>query len=86
MALDALGTFDLLRDFFFRYYDTPFSVLSKGVQRERRALLDRDLVSYREPWHRLDGRRERPHEGCRRELPQREVCRVYLSRSLQPAP
>lgn len=50
MTVDALGVFDSLRDYFFRYYDTPFSVLSPEVQAERRALLDRDGVTWREPW------------------------------------
>jgi ATP-dependent helicase YprA (DUF1998 family) len=50
LAVDALGVFDSLRDYFFRYYDTPFSVLSAEVQAERRALLDQDGVTWREPW------------------------------------
>jgi ATP-dependent helicase YprA (DUF1998 family) len=47
---DALTVFETLRDYFFRYYDTPFSLLDKGVEKERRDILDRDKVSYREPW------------------------------------
>ena len=50
MTVDALSAFDSLREYFFRYYDTPFSVLSPEVQRERRNLIDKDGVSYREPW------------------------------------
>jgi Lhr-like helicase len=45
-----MAVFDSLREYFFRYYDTPFSLLSPEVQRERRRLLDRDNVAYREPW------------------------------------
>ena len=47
---DALGVFDSLRDYLFRYYDTPFSVRDERVQEERRALLDQDAVTWREPW------------------------------------
>jgi ATP-dependent helicase YprA (DUF1998 family) len=47
---DALGIFDSLRDYLFRYYDTPFSVRDAGVQEERRRLLDQDEVTWREPW------------------------------------
>ena len=47
---DALAVFDTLRDYLFRYYDTPFSVRDERVQSERRALLDQDEVTWREPW------------------------------------
>ncbi|HET8892543.1 MAG TPA: DEAD/DEAH box helicase [Gaiellaceae bacterium] len=47
---DALTVFDSLRDYLFRYYDTPFSVRDAGVQLERHRLLDQDEVTWREPW------------------------------------
>lgn len=47
---NAIGVFDTLRDYFFRYYDTPFSVRDARVQEERKALLDHDEVTWREPW------------------------------------
>jgi len=42
--------FDSLREDYFRYYDTPFALADADVQQERRALLDRDRVAWREPW------------------------------------
>jgi ATP-dependent helicase YprA (DUF1998 family) len=42
--------FEDLRDHFFRYYDTPFGLLDEAIQRERRFWLDRDGVTWREPW------------------------------------
>src|SRR5215510_13693032 len=50
MSIDAIIAFDRLREYFFKYYDTPFSLLSPEVQRERRQLLDQDGVAHREPW------------------------------------
>jgi ATP-dependent helicase YprA (DUF1998 family) len=47
---DALRAFDALRDYLFRYYDTPFSLRDAAVQEERRRLLDKDGVTWREPW------------------------------------
>jgi len=47
---DALAVFDSLREYLFRYYDTPFSVRDEAVQAERRRLLDQDTVTWREPW------------------------------------
>jgi Lhr-like helicase len=47
---DALAVFNTLRDYLFRYYDTPFSVRDPRVQAERRALLDREEVTWRDPW------------------------------------
>lgn len=47
---DVLKVFNGLRDYYFRYYDTPFAVAHQGVMEERRELLDRDGVTYREPW------------------------------------
>ncbi|MCH4250348.1 MAG: hypothetical protein LKF88_05715, partial [Microbacteriaceae bacterium] len=47
--LDAIQTFDRLRDAYLRYYDTPFGLADKRLQAERRALLDRDGGIYRKP-------------------------------------
>lgn len=48
-SIDAIGTFDRLREAFFSYYDTPFGLSSESLQRERRELLDRDGGIYRHP-------------------------------------
>ncbi len=47
---DAVRLAASLRDHYFRYYDTPYSLLDKDVQAERRFVLDQDMVTYREPW------------------------------------
>jgi ATP-dependent helicase YprA (DUF1998 family) len=47
---DAPRLFRTLRDYYFRYYDTPFSLADKRLQQERRELLDRDGVTWRELW------------------------------------
>lgn len=47
---DLLSLFDKLRDNFFRYYDTPFGLAETALERERKDLLDRDGVTWREPW------------------------------------
>ena len=47
--LDAIQTFEHLRDAYFRYYDTPFGLADQRLQAERRALLDRDGGAYRKP-------------------------------------
>src|SRR4051812_49331496 len=47
--LDPLGTFDRLREAFFRYYETPFGLADPQLQTERRRLLDRDGGVYRLP-------------------------------------
>lgn len=47
--LDAIQTFENLRDAYFRYYDTPFGLADERLQAERRALLDRDGGVYRKP-------------------------------------
>ncbi len=61
---NALSVFDALRQHFFLYYDTPFSVRDGLVQAERRQLLDRDGVSYRLPWLEVI----RDYQGCGRDL------------------
>jgi hypothetical protein len=48
-GIDAIGTFEDLRDAFLRYYDTPFGLADSRLQDERRALLDRDGGIYRRP-------------------------------------
>lgn len=47
--LDVTGTFERLREAYFRYYDTPFGLVDKRLQRERRELFDRDNGVYRRP-------------------------------------
>lgn len=47
--LDAIQTFEHLRDAYFRYYDTPFGLADERLQAERRSLLDRDGGVYRKP-------------------------------------
>ena len=49
MHLDAIQTFEHLRDAYFRYYDTPFGLADQRLQSERRSLLDRDGGVYRKP-------------------------------------
>jgi ATP-dependent helicase YprA (DUF1998 family) len=49
-ATDAVKAFETLREYYFRYYDTPFAVADEHVQRERLALLNQDGVTWREPW------------------------------------
>lgn len=48
-GLDVMGTFDRLRDAYFRYYDTPFGLADERLQRERRELFDRDNGAFRLP-------------------------------------
>lgn len=47
---DALAIFENLRDYYIRYYETPFSVRDEGVERERHDLLLEDKTISREPW------------------------------------
>lgn len=47
--LDALDTFERLREAYFRYYDTPFGLADAKLMEERRSLLDRDRGVYRMP-------------------------------------
>lgn len=47
--LDAVQTFNHLREAYFRYYDTPFGLADQRLQEERRDLLDRDGGVYRQP-------------------------------------
>jgi Lhr-like helicase len=39
-----------LRDYLFRYYNTPFRLRDSKLEDERTGLLDRDGVTWREPW------------------------------------
>ncbi|MGY4100432.1 DEAD/DEAH box helicase [Nocardia sp. R16R-3T] len=48
-GLDVVGTFDRLREAYFRYYDTPFGLTDERLQRERRGLFDRDNGAFRLP-------------------------------------
>jgi len=45
----AGDVFEGLREYFFRYYQTPFAVRDPRVEAERHKLLDRDGVTSREP-------------------------------------
>lgn len=47
--MDAIGTFESLREAFFRYYDSPFGLADQQLQHERRALLDRPGGVYQRP-------------------------------------
>ena len=47
---DAFALWESLKSDFFRYYDTPFALSDRKVEAERRARLDADMVSWREPW------------------------------------
>nr|WP_240963246.1 DEAD/DEAH box helicase [Antrihabitans stalactiti] len=47
--LDAIGTFEALREAFFRYYDSPFGLADERLQNERRDLFDRPGGIYRRP-------------------------------------
>jgi ATP-dependent helicase YprA (DUF1998 family) len=47
---DPLGIFDALRDYYIRYYETPFSVRDPGVEAERHQLLLSEKTISREPW------------------------------------
>ncbi|UOZ05580.1 DEAD/DEAH box helicase [Amycolatopsis sp. WQ 127309] len=48
-GLDVTGTFERLREAYFRYYDTPFGLRDERLQAERRQLFDRDNGVYRNP-------------------------------------
>ncbi|UNQ41321.1 DEAD/DEAH box helicase [Prescottella equi] len=48
-SLDAIGTFESLREAFFRYYDSPFGLAEPRLEAERRALLDRPGGVYQRP-------------------------------------
>jgi len=47
---DAFAVSRALREAYFRYYDTPFALADRALQDERRALLDAEGVSWRDPW------------------------------------
>jgi hypothetical protein len=47
--LDAVKTFEHLREAYFNYYNTPFGLSDSGLQAERQTLLDRDGGVFREP-------------------------------------
>lgn len=48
-GLDVMGTFNRLREAYFRYYDTPFGLTDERLQRERRDLFDCDNGAFRLP-------------------------------------
>ncbi|MFD4672474.1 DEAD/DEAH box helicase [Lentzea sp. NPDC058450] len=47
--LGSLGTFQRLREAYLSYYDTPFGLADRRLEKERRDLLDRDGGIYRLP-------------------------------------
>ena len=47
--IDAIGTFQSLKDAYLRYFDSPFDLRFDELVKARRELLDRDGVLYREP-------------------------------------
>src|SRR5215210_4950195 len=47
---DALSIFRSLRDYYVRYYETPFAVRDPAVEQERHELLLQDRAIAREPW------------------------------------
>lgn len=47
--LDAVKTFEHLREAYFNYYNTPFGLADPSLQAERQKLLDRDGGVFREP-------------------------------------
>ena len=48
-GLDVMGTFNRLREAYFRYYDTPFRLDDPRLLKERRDLFDHDNGAYRLP-------------------------------------
>ena len=48
--LDAASVFQTLREYFFRYYETPFALADHRLEAERHELLNQDDVTWREPW------------------------------------
>lgn len=48
-GLDVVGTFNRLREAYFRYYDTPFRLDDPQLLQERRELFDHDNGAYRVP-------------------------------------
>jgi ATP-dependent helicase YprA (DUF1998 family) len=49
VSLDVLGAFEHLREALFRYYNTPFGLAHKGLEKERQALFDVDGGAWRRP-------------------------------------
>ena len=47
---NSFSAFNRLREDFFRYYNTPFKVRLEGMMEERTALLDKEGMTWREPW------------------------------------
>ncbi len=45
-----ISVFNRLREEFFRYYGTPYRLRHSEIEAERKQLLDRDGVTWREPW------------------------------------
>ena len=47
---DAYGVFEQLRDFFIKYYESPFALRHEALAAERRRLLESEGRIYREPY------------------------------------
>jgi ATP-dependent helicase YprA (DUF1998 family) len=47
---NPVSVFERLREEFFRYYGTPYRIRYPQVDAERKALLDREGMTWREPW------------------------------------
>lgn len=47
---DPLAVFESLREYYLRYYETPFSIRDQHISAERRKLLETEGEIYREPW------------------------------------
>jgi ATP-dependent helicase YprA (DUF1998 family) len=45
-----LTVFNRMRDEFFRYYGTPYRLRLAEVEAERKAMLDQESATWREPW------------------------------------
>jgi ATP-dependent helicase YprA (DUF1998 family) len=61
--LDILGAFGHLRDALFRYYNTPFGLADRQLERERQQLFDVDGGSWRNPMLEVRPRYATAHAG-----------------------
>lgn len=67
---DPLAIFDSLREYYLRYYETPFSIRDERISAERHELLETEGEVYREPWlevlPRYDSAGHSVAESCKR--------------------
>ena len=47
---NPISAFDRVREEVFRYYGTPYRLNDKAVEQERLSMLDREGMTWREPW------------------------------------